>query len=280
MGGEMMFKFLETFMTVYKARSFSLAAQQLFITQPTVSNQIKQIEMQLHTTLFERKSRREITPTPAADLLYQQSGKILNDWQAVHDQIGHLENDNVRYVHFGISQTISRILFSKTASRLLTDFPDVNFDITVSNSENVLNQVETYKVDIGIIEKPLVTETIRRLSIGKDQLVKAGKDTGTWITREAGSGIGYYTEQYFREADIQPQKLIRVNNSGLIRRMISQGVGQALLSSQDVPQGIPIESLGNHFKRDFYLLVKEERAKDPFINQFLELIKSVLPTNI
>lgn len=66
-----MFKFLETFMVVYKTRSFSLAAQQLFITQPTVSNQIKQLELQLHTELFERKSRREIVPTEAANLLYK-----------------------------------------------------------------------------------------------------------------------------------------------------------------------------------------------------------------
>lgn len=98
-----MFKFLETFMVVYKTRSFSLAAQQLFITQPTVSNQIKQLELQLHTELFERKSRRGV-PTEAAKLLYKRAGKILKNWQDVNDQITRLGAEGNEKVKFGISQ--------------------------------------------------------------------------------------------------------------------------------------------------------------------------------
>lgn len=270
-----MFKFLETFMVVYKTRSFSLAAQQLFITQPTVSNQIKQLELQLHTELFERKSRREIVPTEAAHLLYKRAGKILKNWQDVNEQITRLGDEDNEKVKFGISQTISRILFAKIANKLVASIPHLDFDVTVSNSEGVLSQLETYKIDVGLIEKPLVTESISRISIGKDQLIKAGIDNGNWITREPGSGIGYYTEQYFREADIQPDKLIHVNNSGLIRRMVAQGVGQALLSDKDLPTGVPVESLGEHFSRDFYLLVREENSKDEMLNQVIQIIKQV-----
>lgn len=267
-----MFKFLETFMVVYKTRSFSLAAQQLFITQPTVSNQIKQLETQLHTELFERRSRREMTPTKAADLLHQKAGKILDNWQEVSEQITHLENQATPKIRFGISQTVSRILFSKIARDMTDNLPEINFDVTVSNSEGVLNQLETYKINLGIIEKPLVTKNIKRLSIGKDQLIKAGVDTGIWITREPGSGIGYYTDQYFREADVQPKKLIHVNNSGLMRRIVSQGVGQALLSNRDVPEGVQTTALGDHFSRDFYLLIREENATDPVMIALAKLI--------
>ncbi|KRK86444.1 LysR family transcriptional regulator [Lentilactobacillus sunkii] len=270
-----MFKFLETFMVVYKTRSFSLAAQQLFITQPTVSNQIKQLELQLHTELFERKSRREIVPTEAANLLHKRAGKILKNWQDVNEQITRLGDEDNEKVKFGISQTISRILFAKIANKLVAYLPNLDFDVTVSNSEGVLSQLETYKIDIGLIEKPLVTESISRISIGKDQLVKAGVDNGNWITREPGSGIGYYTEQYFREADIQPDKLIHVNNSGLIRRMVAQGVGQALLSDKDLPTGVPVESLGEHFSRDFYLLVREENSKDEMLNRIIQTINNL-----
>lgn len=271
-----MFKFLETFMIVYKTRSFSLAAQQLFIMQPTVSNQIKQLELQLHTELFERKSRREIVPTEAANLLYKQAGKILKNWQDVNDKITRLGDKGNEKVIFGISQTVSRILFAKIANSLITAIPNLDFDVVVSNSEGVLNQLETYKIDIGIIEKPLVTENISRISVGKDQLVKAGVDNGNWITREPGSGIGYYTEQYFREADVRPNKLIHVNNSGLIRRMVENGVGQALLSDKDLPAGIPIESLGEHFSRDFYLLLREESSHEKMLSQLQQIIKETM----
>ncbi|EHO51768.1 LysR family transcriptional regulator [Lentilactobacillus kisonensis] len=270
-----MFKFLETFMVVYRTHSFSLAAQQLFITQPTVSNQIKQLESQLHTELFERKSRRESVPTPAADILYKRSAKILDDWHDIHTEIVDLQASKKAHVRFGISQTISRILFAKIANQLNLTEPHINYDVTVSNSEGVLTQLEDYQIDLGIIEKPLVTEHVKRISIGKDQLVKAGTPTGTWITREAGSGIGYYTEQYFREADIQPIRLIHVNNSGLIRRIVSTGVGQALLSSRDVPENVQVETLGNTFIRDFYLLVRDEDLQVPLLTSVTELITQV-----
>lgn len=270
-----MFKFLETFMVVYRTHSFSLAAQQLFITQPTVSNQIKQLEAQLNTELFERKSRRESVPTPAADILYKRSAKILDDWHDINTEITDLQASKKAHVRFGISQTVSRILFARIANQLNQRQPDVHYDVTVSNSEGVLTQLEDYKIDLGIIEKPLVTEHVKRLSIGKDQLVKAGTPTGTWITREAGSGIGYYTEQYFREADIHPIRLIHVNNSGLIRRIVSTGVGQALLSSRDVPENVQVETLGSAFIRDFYLLTRDEDLQVPLLMAMTELIKQV-----
>ena len=270
-----MFKFLETFMVVYRTHSFSLAAQQLFITQPTVSNQIKQLESQLHTELFERKSRRESIPTEAADILYKRSAKILDDWHDINTQIKDLQTNEQSHVRFGISQTVSRIMFAKIANQISVSGPTIHYDVMVSNSEGVLNQLEEYKIDLGIIEKPLVTQNVRRTSIGKDQLVKAGAPTGTWITRESGSGIGYYTEQYFREADVHPDRLIHVNNSGLIRRIVSTGVGQALLSSKDVPAGVEVQPLGTAFIRDFYLLIRDDDLDDPLLKAVAEIIKLV-----
>ena len=64
-----MFNFLNSFRLVYETHSFSLTASQLFVTQPTVSNQIKQLEAQLNTQLFSRKGNSEVVPTIAAKIL-------------------------------------------------------------------------------------------------------------------------------------------------------------------------------------------------------------------
>lgn len=61
-----MFKRIQSFIAVYETRSFSKAAEQLFISQPTVSVHIKQLELQLNTTLFERNGRTELVPTTNA----------------------------------------------------------------------------------------------------------------------------------------------------------------------------------------------------------------------
>ena len=116
-------------------------------------------------------------------------------------------------------------------------------------------------------------QIIPEFLVFRQSLVKAGINTGTWITREPGSGVGYYTDQYFREADIQPKKIIHVNNSGLIRRIVSQGVGQALLSDQDIPENVPAEKLGTNFIRDFYLVNRDENKDDAILQRVEEIIK-------
>ncbi len=69
-----MFNLLRTFMAVYETRSFSLAAEHLFTSQPTVSHHIQQLEHELNVTLFERNKRSATVPTAAADILYDFSG--------------------------------------------------------------------------------------------------------------------------------------------------------------------------------------------------------------
>ena len=73
-----MFKYLETFKVVYETKHFSKAAELLFIAQPTVSAQIKQLEADLGVALFIRNGRQEIETTPQGDLLYQKSVNLLD----------------------------------------------------------------------------------------------------------------------------------------------------------------------------------------------------------
>ncbi|WP_143787025.1 LysR family transcriptional regulator, partial [Oenococcus oeni] len=61
-----MFKLLESFIAVYETRNFSKAAEELFLSQPTISVHINQLEKQLDTSLFERNGRTEIRPTENA----------------------------------------------------------------------------------------------------------------------------------------------------------------------------------------------------------------------
>ncbi|WP_257875690.1 LysR family transcriptional regulator substrate-binding protein, partial [Lactococcus lactis] len=69
----------------------------------------------------------------------------------MNTEIMNAEADETQHIRFGISQTVSRILFSKIAKQLKSDFPELSYDVEVSNSEGVLNQLEGYKIDVGII---------------------------------------------------------------------------------------------------------------------------------
>ncbi|WP_283679527.1 LysR family transcriptional regulator [Lentilactobacillus sp. Marseille-Q4993] len=270
-----MFKFLETFVVVYETRSFSLAAQQLFITQPTVSNQINQLERQFQIVLFERENKRLVVPTKAADILYKRANKMLSEWRDISEVVQQA-NEEKHHLNFGVSQTIAEIFFAKIGQKFIESMPEVEFNVAVSNSETVMRQLQTRKIDVGLIEKPIVFENIERISVASDQLDLVGQETGIWITREAGSGIEYYTNEYWRQEGITPKKTIRVSSIGLIKQMVAAGMGQAILSEKSIDESIKHKRLDNRFIRDFYLVVQKSDISSKLYKEVIELIKEVM----
>lgn len=249
-----MFNLLRTFMAVYETRSFSLAATHLFTSQPTVSHHIHQLEHQLKTTLFERNKRSATIPTAAADILYTFSGNLLAKWEKTQEAIQNSQKDVIVDLHIGVSQSVAAVLFSRIAAALKKAFPYLQYDVAVLNSLQVVKQLEGQHLDLGFIEQPLTLKGAVRTTLCTDQLIAAGWSTGTWITREEGSGMRYYTTAYLQAAGISPQHMMTVNNNAMLLALVQQGVGQALLSDQVALGNAPAQAVGPQFQRHFYLL--------------------------
>ena len=110
-----MFNLLRTFMAVYETRSFSLAAEHLFTSQPTVSHHIQQLEHELNVTLFERNKRSATVPTAAADILYDFSGNMLAEWDKTKQALQNTTATTTVTLHIGISQNVAAVLFPSLA---------------------------------------------------------------------------------------------------------------------------------------------------------------------
>ncbi|WP_040534953.1 LysR family transcriptional regulator [Schleiferilactobacillus shenzhenensis] len=269
-----MFDLLQTFMAVYETRSFSLAARHLYTTQPTVSHHIRKLEAQLNTPLFVRNKRSATVPTAAADLLYVASGKLLAEWAKTKEAVQNVHDDEYVELRIGLSQSVATVLFPQVAAALAQQFPFLHYDVTVLNSQKVLQQLEAQRIDLGFVEQPLVLRGAVRLTLCPDQLVAAGQPTGTWITREEGSGIRFYTAQYLREQGITPRHLMTVNSNTLLRTLIEGGVGQGLLSRRVPLANVPTTPLGAQFRRHFYLF-QNTAAAWPHQKQVVAAIQAV-----
>ncbi|ARY92565.1 MULTISPECIES: LysR family transcriptional regulator [Lacticaseibacillus] len=249
-----MFNLLRTFMAVYETRSFSLAAEQLFSSQPTVSHHIHQLEHELNVSLFERNKRSATIPTAAADILYEFSSNMLADWDKTKQAMQNTAATASVELNIGISQSVAVVLFPSLARGLKAAFPYLEFNVAVLNSLQVVKQMEARRLDLGFIEQPLTLKGAVRTTLCADQLVVAGWPTGTWLMREEGSGMRYYTTAYLQEAGITPDHLMTVNNNSMLRALVQNKVGQALLSDRIVPQEVPQQTIGAKFRRHFYLL--------------------------
>lgn len=272
-----MFNLLRTFMAVYETRSFSLAAEHLFTSQPTVSHHIQQLEHELNVTLFERNKRSATVPTAAADILYDFSGNMLAEWDKTKQALQNTTATTTVTLHIGISQSVAAVLFPSLARDLKAAFPYLQFDVAVLNSLQVVHQLESRRLDLGFIEQPLTLKGATRTTLCTDQLTVSGWPTGTWITREEGSGMRYYTTAYLQTTGITPKHLMTVNNNAMLRALVQNGVGQALLSDHIAPPDAPQQAIGKKFQRHFYLLQKPSAHwphKQAMLDKIIDLAKS------
>ncbi|QER67246.1 LysR family transcriptional regulator [Paucilactobacillus nenjiangensis] len=257
-------KLIETFRIVYETRNFSKAAELLFISQPTVSAQIKQLEHDLKTDLFIRQGRKEIIATPPADILYEKSIDLLDEWKHLYQEIQDAEH-NLVTIKIGASHTFALYILPDLIVALNQQFPQLNFSVQMLNSLEVINALEQHTIDLGIIEKPLSAKNVERYPLLNDQLVLAGNPTaGPWLVRESTSGVYYYMNRYLEENNIH-EPMMGIQNNAIIAKLINSGFGCSILSKRAVID-VPYQDLGSDYLRKFYVI---ERAH----NVYLEIEK-------
>lgn len=252
------FKWLETFKVVYETKNFSKASEILFISQPTVSAQIKQLENELRTQLFIRNGRKEIIVTAQAEILYEKVSDLIDDWEKIQQAVQTDQNQMTHCV-IGASHTFANYVLPKLMIELYQAFPRMHFKIKMMNSMEVLQALEQHTIDLGFIEKPLSSNQITRYPLMEDQLVLAGDVlAGPWLVRENSSGVYYYTKRFLDEKDIK-QPTIEIQNNEVIVGLLKQGFGCSVISER-AAAGIAYQKLDDSFKRKFYLIKRKTKS--------------------
>nr|OTP18929.1 hypothetical protein A5888_000743 [Enterococcus sp. 9E7_DIV0242] len=255
-----LFKLLETFKTVYETLNFSEAAEILFVSQPTVSAQIKQLENELETSLFSRNGKKKIIPTPQAELLYKQSLNILEEWETTKQLVVNQATFK-ETVKIAASLTFGMKILPELLKELLAIFPMIDFKVTLCNSLDVLNAMNKHEADLGFIEMPLQTGTLKRTTLMSDVLVAAGDpNEELWLIRESTSGVYHYTKRYFEENNITGP-FLEINSNELISKLLRMGIGRSIISALET-DGLHTEPLTENYERNFYLLERDAHESE------------------
>lgn len=251
-----MFKLLKTFRVVYETKNFSKSAERLFISQPAVSSQIKQLEDELQAELFIRSGRQEISTTVQADVLYHHLLNLSDDWEKVMQEL-HRETTTRETCKILASNTFAVYYLPELMKKLAREFPEVTFVLEMDNSEQVLDKIEKHQAHFGFIEKPLLTGTVIRQVIQTDELVHAGDfSKPLWLVREENSGVFHYTERFFADQNLNPQKMI-IKNNEMIIKCLEQGLGQSIISKKALTKQINWKPLSSDYQRSFYLIKRQ-----------------------
>lgn len=248
-----MFTTLKIFAKVYETENFSKAAELLYISQPTISLKMKQLETDLNTTLFIRQGMKSIKPTEEAALLYERVKQMIDLWD---DTTNLLHKEVQKPIPFTIacSNTFGLYYIPKMIPSFCDVFPQVALTVKMTNSEEALQQVIRHEATIGLIEKPIITNDVMKKILFEDELVLAGRDDSVWLMREARSGLHFFNELYFAEQGFTPP-ILTLNNDEMIRQMLLLGVGRTIFPKIGL-ENIPFQPLAPKYKRTMYLVAR------------------------
>src|SRR3954466_2660590 len=142
---------LQVFHAVAKQMSFTKAAEALFMTQPAVTFQVKQLEEQLNTRLFDR-AQGKISLTHAGELAFDYAERILSLSAELDTRLKEMSGLAVGPLLIGASMTIGEYVLPQLIGEFKARFPAVVPTLFVGNSEAVQDRVAERSLDLGFIE--------------------------------------------------------------------------------------------------------------------------------
>ena len=293
---------LQVFHAVAKQMSFTKAADVLFMTQPAVTFQIKQLEEYYNTRLFER-GHGKISLTPAGDLVLDYAERILALSAELEIRLKEMTGRISGPLLIGASTTIAEFMLPRILGEFKAQYPEVQAKLFVANSEAIENRVAEHTLDIGLIEAPshlpvLLTEACcedelqviispRHAFANNKQVSPKQLVPYPYISREAGSGTREFTDMYFRKAGIRPEDLkveMELGSLEALKGVVAAGLGFAIMSRTAVEKerklgDLVVLPLQPRLIRTLSLVYPKEKFRSRLVNAFIEFAKKRLLDN-
>ena len=284
---------LLVFHEVARQRSFSKAAEELFISQPAVTKHIKGLEHKVGTRLVER-GRVGFHLSEAGKILFKSAQKISNHLREVEHRLGRLQMERHGLLKIGTTESYSRCLMPGLLSGFQNLFPFIKIALDVGNSEEIEKSLTAYRNDLALIGRTKVPSKFESIPFLKEELVlivspshpMAKREKVSlkairkfpFIIRAKGSTTRKIILKAFQELGIGPSLLIEAGSSEFIKQWVSEGRGISIIArriaEEEAERGlIKMVSLNEKLCLQVVLLfLKEERA-NPVIKTFTHFIE-------
>jgi DNA-binding transcriptional LysR family regulator len=294
---------LQVFHAVAKHLSFTKAAEALFMTQPAVTFQIKQLEEHFNTRLFERGHGR-ISLTPAGDIVLDYAERILGLSAELDTRLKEMTGQIAGLLLVGASTTIAEFMLPQVLGDFKSRHPNVVPRLFVANSGAVENRVAEHTLDIGFIEAPSHLAAVATDVCCEDELVVvcgpshplAQHKTITpkqlveypYISRESGSGTREVTDAYFQKAGVRPESLNVVMELGspeALKGLVATGLGFTIMSRATVQKETRLGELVSmplapRLIRNLSVVYPKEKFRSRLVNTFVQFAKERLAAKI
>jgi DNA-binding transcriptional LysR family regulator len=290
---------LQVFHAVAKHLSFTKAAEALFMTQPAVTFQIRQLEEQFNTRLFDRTHGR-ITLTPAGTMALDYAERILGLSSELDTRLKEISGQVAGPLLIGASTTIAEFLLPRVLGEFKASYPAVVPRLFVANSEAVQGRISERTLDLGFIEgdshlPSLVTDVccddeLRVVCAPSHPLASlksvAPKDLmeHAYVSREPGSGTREVIDHYLQKAGVQPdalQVVMELGSPEALKGLVATGLGFTIMSRAIAALEVKLGRLAQiplspPLIRHLSVVYPKERFHSRLVNEFVQFAKERL----
>lgn len=292
-------KQLEAFVQVSESGSFSKAAKELFLTQPTISAHISSLEKELNVRLFIRNTKEASLSDDGKDL-YRYAKQITDLEKAIEERFYMDSDDGKHFITIAASTIPAQYLLPKVLMCYRERYPKEQIKIMETDSSEVVTQVVDHMVDVGFTGTVLEKKHCKYIPFYKDELAVITPDTPEYrilkeqnrddidwirrkplILREEGSGTRKEAEKQLKNAGISVEALdivASIANQETIKKSVKQGMGITVLSrlAAEDEDGLLIFPIpGADEGRDINLVYNKNYQMTRSADRFIRIVKEV-----
>lgn len=248
---------LKVFEAVARHSSYSRAAEELHLTQPAVSIQVKQLEHHAGLPLFERLGRK-IYLTAAGREMVNQSGAILQQFREAEEALAALKGIRGGRLRIAVISA-GDYFFPRLLARFCERHEGVTVDLVVDNREEVLRRLTENATDLAVMLRPpdqadtdaspfapqpqvIVAAPDHRLA-GKRRIALSALTGEKFIVRETGSDTRISMDEAFAERHFKPLVTMEIKSFETIKQAVVAGMGVSFLSAHTISQELELGRL-------------------------------------
>ena len=289
---------LRVFHAVSRHLSFTRAAEELHLTQPAVTFQIRQLEEHFDTRLFDRH-RNRISLTEAGAAVFEYADRILELYREAEKTLNHMTGVTRGMIKLGASTTVGEYLLPKILTGYHALFPKVQIRMTVHNTRMVVRKLEDATIDLGMVEGPVNNKNIVVVPCMEDELLlilSPQNPLAKWkeislkrlaavpfISREEGSGTRVVVEEYLHKAGLpydQLKILLELGTTEAVKSAVESGVGVGIVSGIALQKELKLKTLivrriqGVALSRTLSFVFQKQKFRSKAVEEFFEFARS------
>jgi DNA-binding transcriptional LysR family regulator len=232
-----------------KHLNFTVAAGELFITQPAVTSQIKSLEAFCNLKLFKKKGRR-VYLTDEGKSLYAYAAKIFKYEKEIENTIDDMRELKRGILSLGTTKAYARYFMPLMITTFHKSYPNIKIQLNEGSSQDMIHSLLDFKIEVAVIARvednpevhffPFSREEMIVI-VSSDHLLKRKKtitfkdlSTEPFIMKEKGSGTRKLVEELFEAEQCTPDILMETSNTEFIKQLVQRGEGVSFVVREAV----------------------------------------------